>query len=118
MIARARRDVLGILGRLPVVPIPADRVSQADGDQMFLELEGAERSLAAPAAATVARLQCGPVIYALTQYLNWPLFTYHPATGRLVWGYEAARTGEGPNMLVVRLDRNDHAIAAALATSP
>jgi hypothetical protein len=41
----------------------------------------------------------GPVIYCLTQYFNWPLFTYHPATGRLVWGYEAARPGEGPNML-------------------
>jgi hypothetical protein len=41
----------------------------------------------------------GPVIYCVIQYLNWPLFTFHPATDRLVWGYEAARSGEGPNML-------------------
>ncbi len=41
----------------------------------------------------------GPVVYCLIQYFNWPLFTFHPATNRLVWGYEAARPGEGPNML-------------------
>jgi hypothetical protein len=41
----------------------------------------------------------GPVIYCIVQYFNWPLVTFHPATNRLVWGYEAARAGEGPNML-------------------
>jgi len=41
----------------------------------------------------------GPTVYCLTQFLNWPLFTYWPATGRLVWGYEGGRSGEGPNML-------------------
>ena len=41
----------------------------------------------------------GPVVYCLIQYFNWPLFTFHPATDRLVWGYEAARPGERPNML-------------------
>lgn len=41
----------------------------------------------------------GPVVYCVIQYLNWPLMTYWPATGRLVWGYEGARSGEGPNML-------------------
>jgi hypothetical protein len=41
----------------------------------------------------------GPVVYCLTQYFNYPLFTFHPATNRIVWGYEAARSGEGPNML-------------------
>lgn len=41
----------------------------------------------------------GPVVYCVTQYFNWPLLTFHPATDRLVWGYEAARPGEGPNML-------------------
>ena len=41
----------------------------------------------------------GSVIYCATQYFNWPLFTLHPATNRIVWGYEAARSGEGPNML-------------------
>jgi hypothetical protein len=41
----------------------------------------------------------GTVIYCVVQYFNWPLFTFHPATDRIVWGYEAARSGEGPNML-------------------
>jgi hypothetical protein len=41
----------------------------------------------------------GPVIYCICQFFNWPLFTFHPATNRLVWGFEGARPGEGPNML-------------------
>lgn len=41
----------------------------------------------------------GPVIYCFSQFFNWPMFTYHPATNRLVWGYEGPRPGEGPNML-------------------
>lgn len=40
-----------------------------------------------------------PVVYCVVVFLNWPLVTYWPATGRLVWGYEGARAGEGPNML-------------------
>src|ERR1700686_543444 len=41
----------------------------------------------------------GPVVYCLCQFFNWPMFTFHPATNRLVWGYEGPRPGEGPNML-------------------
>ncbi|MFZ3357343.1 MAG: hypothetical protein WA177_01160 [Xanthobacteraceae bacterium] len=41
----------------------------------------------------------GPVVYCAVEYLNWPLVTYWPATNRLVWGYEAVKKGEGPNML-------------------
>ena len=41
----------------------------------------------------------GPVIYCLCLFFNWPMFTFHPATSRIVWGFEAARSGEGPNML-------------------
>ena len=41
----------------------------------------------------------GPVVYCIVQFFNYPLVTFHPATDRLVWGYEAARSGEGPNML-------------------
>ncbi len=41
----------------------------------------------------------GPVIYCLVQYFNYPLVTYWPAIGRLVWGLEAARPNSGPNML-------------------
>jgi hypothetical protein len=40
----------------------------------------------------------GPLIYLTCLAMGWPLFTFHPATNRLAWGYEAARSGEGPNM--------------------
>jgi hypothetical protein len=40
----------------------------------------------------------GPVIYMICLQMNWPLFTFHPATNRIAWGWEAARSGEGPNM--------------------
>jgi hypothetical protein len=40
----------------------------------------------------------GPVIYMVCLQMNWPLFTYHPATNRIAFGWEAARSGEGPNM--------------------
>jgi len=56
----------------------------------------------------------GPVVYCVTQYFNWPLITYHPATSRLVWGYEAARPGEGPNLLWYGWTMTTILIAAAL----
>jgi hypothetical protein len=40
----------------------------------------------------------GPVVYCLTVYLNGPLFTYWPATGRFAWGFGAASASDGPNM--------------------
>jgi hypothetical protein len=57
---------------------------------------------------------CGPVVYCVTQYLNYPLVTFHPATNRLVWGYEAARSGEGPNMLWYGWSLTTILVAAAL----
>lgn len=56
----------------------------------------------------------GPVVYCLTQYFNYPLFTFHPATNRIVWGYEAARSGEGPNMLWYGWSATTILIAAVL----
>ena len=40
----------------------------------------------------------GTVIYLLCLEFNWPLFTFHPATNRVGWGWEAGRSGEGPAM--------------------
>jgi hypothetical protein len=40
----------------------------------------------------------GTLIYLLCLQMNWPLFTFHPATNRFAWGWEAARSGEGPAM--------------------
>jgi hypothetical protein len=38
------------------------------------------------------------VAYVLCDLLKLPLFTYHPATGRLEWGYALPRRNEGPVM--------------------
>jgi hypothetical protein len=40
----------------------------------------------------------GTVTYLLCLEMNWPLFTFHPATNRIAWGWEAGRSGEGPAM--------------------
>jgi hypothetical protein len=40
----------------------------------------------------------GTLIYLLCLQMNWPLFTFHPATNRFAWGWEASRSGEGPAM--------------------
>jgi hypothetical protein len=41
----------------------------------------------------------GPIAYCLSVYLDWPVFTYYPATGRFVWGYGPMLASTGPNML-------------------
>jgi hypothetical protein len=56
----------------------------------------------------------GPVVYCVVQYFNYPLVTFWPATNRLVWGYEGARAGEGPNMLWYGWTFTTILIAAAL----
>ncbi len=57
---------------------------------------------------------CSPVVYCAVVFLNWPLVTFWPATDRLVWGYEGARAGEGPNMLWYGWTLTAILIAAAL----
>ncbi len=39
-----------------------------------------------------------PVIYVASELANVPLFTYHPGTGRVDFGWAAARANEGPAM--------------------
>jgi len=66
----------------------------------------------------------GPVVYCLVQYFNHscfldicvstPLFTFFPATDRLVWGYAAPSSAEGPNMLWYGWSATTIIIAAAL----
>ena len=38
------------------------------------------------------------ILYTLFERLNWPLFTYHPAVGKLDFWMQKARSGEGPPM--------------------
>lgn len=39
-----------------------------------------------------------PAIYVASEIANLPLFTYHPGTGRIDFGWVAARPNEGPTM--------------------
>jgi hypothetical protein len=39
-----------------------------------------------------------PVIYVASELANLPLFTYHPGTGRIDFGWVAPRPNEGPAM--------------------
>jgi len=39
-----------------------------------------------------------PLLYLVCLFWNLPLFTFHPATNRIVLGWEPARSGEGPAM--------------------
>jgi hypothetical protein len=56
----------------------------------------------------------GPVVYCVCQFFNLPLFTLHPATNRIVWGYEGPRPGEGPNMLWYGWTASTLLVAAAV----
>lgn len=38
------------------------------------------------------------VLYTVCDMAAWPLFTYHPGTGRIDLGYARARRDEGPAM--------------------
>ena len=38
------------------------------------------------------------VFYGLCDVWRWPLFSYYPATGRLVWGYALETADDGPAM--------------------
>jgi len=39
-----------------------------------------------------------PIVYVLCELFSLPLFTYHPATNRIDFGWAAGRSGEGPAM--------------------
>ena len=39
-----------------------------------------------------------PVLYVGCELLSLPLFTYHPATNRIEFGWAPGRSGEGPAM--------------------
>jgi hypothetical protein len=39
-----------------------------------------------------------PLLYLLAEQMNWPLFTFHPATNRVDLWWAAGRSGEGPAM--------------------
>src|SRR4029079_8119487 len=39
-----------------------------------------------------------PILYVMCDLFSLPLFTYHPATGRVDCGWAGPRSGEGPVM--------------------
>lgn len=56
-------------------------------------------SLATSAAFERFAIVCAlatPVLYVICELANWPLFTYHPATGRVDLGWAPPVPNEGP----------------------
>src|SRR5258708_34748144 len=49
-------------------------------------------------AFVVTFAAAGPVLYLISIAWNLPLITYHPAVGRIDFGWTPARSGEGPAM--------------------
>ena len=39
-----------------------------------------------------------PIVYVVCEMFSLPLFTYHPATNRIDFGWAPGRSGEGPAM--------------------
>jgi hypothetical protein len=79
-----------------------------DVHQRVSELDRASTA-AAPTAATPAAISRAGIfaitfgiafmlLYTVFERLNWPLFTYHPAVGRLDFWMQRPRSGEGPPM--------------------
>lgn len=63
--------------------------------------DGRARSLAtSPAFGTFAIVFAiaAPIIYVASEVASWPLFTYHPGTNRIDFGWAAPRPNEGPAM--------------------
>ena len=57
-------------------------------------------SLASPSLGTftIVFAIAAPIIYVVSELANLPLFTYHPGTGRIDFGWAAPRANEGPAM--------------------
>jgi len=57
-------------------------------------------SLASPSLGTftIVFAIAAPIIYVASELANLPLFTYHPGTGRIDFGWAAPRANEGPAM--------------------
>jgi hypothetical protein len=78
-----------------------------DVHERISELGGA-RAASQSAAAEVTASKAGrfvfvfgisfAILYTLFEQMNWPLFTYHPAVGKLDFWMQRARSGEGPGM--------------------
>jgi hypothetical protein len=69
---------------------------------------GRSHAIGAPTSATATTSKFGTfaitfgiafaILYTVFERLNWPLFTYHPAVGKLDFWMQRARSGEGPPM--------------------
>ena len=56
--------------------------------------DNSDRALAFARTFAIA----APLIYVVCELMNWPVFTYHPGTGRLDWGFASPVRDEGPAM--------------------
>ena len=79
-----------------------ERISQPGSSQAISE----PTSTAAAVPATASKFGtfaftfaiAFAILYTLLEQMNWPLFTYHPAVGKIDFWMQRPRSGEGPPM--------------------
>jgi uncharacterized membrane protein YdcZ (DUF606 family) len=79
-----------------------------DVHERISELGGSPQAASQSATTAVTASKAGrfafvfgisfAILYTLFEQMNWPLFTYHPAVGKLDFWMQRARSGEGPGM--------------------
>ena len=85
---------------------------------MSMATDPASKSLASSPAFKTFAIVFGiatTALYVACDMLNWPLFTYHPATNRVELFYAPPRKGEGPVMYWYGWTATTMLAAAALA---
>jgi uncharacterized membrane protein YdcZ (DUF606 family) len=75
-----------------------ERISEVGGAQVASQSATTEVTASKTARFVFAFGISFAILYTLFEQMNWPLFTYHPAVGKLDFWMQRARSGEGPGM--------------------
>jgi hypothetical protein len=75
-----------------------ERISELGGARAASQSAAADVTTSKTARFVFAFGISFAILYTLFEQMNWPLFTYHPAVGKLDFWMQRARSGEGPGM--------------------
>jgi uncharacterized membrane protein YdcZ (DUF606 family) len=75
-----------------------ERISELGGPQAASQSAAAEATASKAGRFAFVFGISFAILYTLFEQMNWPLFTYHPAVGKLDFWMQRARSGEGPGM--------------------
>jgi hypothetical protein len=80
-----------------------ERISELGGSHAQRQPSSATAAGAAATASRFGRFAFTfgisfAILYTLLEQMNWPLFTFHPAVGKIDFWMQRPRSGEGPPM--------------------